>query len=373
MAADRHILDRSTTRRGLFKAGAALAGAAALGTSCSGIESPQSSSRGSKGKLKVTLFAFLGGDLAKMPKEFAKEYQREHRNVEIVIYEQSNTIGYAKMLAQRKSDPETPLVNLGFFNPTATVQGIDDHMWAKLEYDELSHAEQIFPSMRRKDGYGIGIGTDQFGLVYNKNEITERPTSWSALWDERYRGKLCLFKGPWYALVMAARQHGGSEKDVGPGWALWKKKADQLRLMVESNPQYLNVLSGGTAPLTAYFAGTTQQWIDGGAPLRYVVPDEGAIPQPIYLQAVKGSSQQQLEVVHDMVDQMISPKWCRRWAEASVEMPANSRSSLPESLRAYPAFSRKTREGFVHLDDDLVGRHAEQWQEQWDRDVTSRI
>lgn len=277
------------------------------------------------------------------------------------------------MLAQRKSDPDSPLVNLGFFNSNSTVQGIDDDMWAKLDYDELSNAEQIFPSMQRKDGFGIGIGTDQYGLVYNKEKITDRPTSWSALWDHAYRGKVCLFKGPWYALVMAARLNGGSEKEIEPGFALWKKEAEQIRLMVESNPQYLNVLSSGTAPLTAYFAGTSRQWIDSGAPLTYVVPDEGAIPQPVYLQAVKGSSQAQLEVAHDMIDEMISSKWCSRWADVSVEIPANSKSKLPASLRKHPAFSSKTRENFVDVDIDLIGRKAAEWQKRWERDVTSRI
>lgn len=374
MAADKNVLDHRTSRRGLFKAGAALAGAAAFGSACSGIEPSQGgSSSGSKGKLKVTLFAFLGGDLAKMPKEFAEEYQRKHRNVEIAIYEQSNTVGYTKMLAQRKADPESPLVNLGFFNPTTTVQGVDDDMWEKLDYGALTHAEEIYESMQRKDGFGIGIGTDQYGLVYNKEKITDRPTSWKALWDEKYRGKLCLFKGPWYALVMAARLNGGSEKDVDPGWDLWRKNAKQIRLMVESNPQYLNVLSNGTAPLTSYFAGTSQQWIRSGAPLTYVVPDEGAIQQPVYLQAVKGSTEDQLEVAHDIIDQMISPKWCTRWAEASVETPANSKAKLPEDLRGLPAFSEKTRAGFIDIDFDVVGRHIAEWQQQWDRDVTSRI
>ncbi|HEX6444212.1 MAG TPA: extracellular solute-binding protein [Streptosporangiales bacterium] len=374
MTGDRKLLDHMMSRRRLLGTGAALAGAAALSTACGGIQQNQGSSGSkSKGKLKVTLFAFLGGDLAKMPKEFAQAYMDKHKNVEVSVYEQSNTIGYTKMLAQRKADPGQPLVNLGFFNSSTTVQGVGDKMWSKLDYGTMKNASDIFPSMQRKDGFGIGIGTDQYGLVYNKEKITDHPTSWKALWDPKYRGEVCLFKGPWYALVMAARLNGGGENDVAPGWALWKKNAKQLRLMVESNPQYLNVLSNGTAPLTSYFAGTSQQWIDSGAPLTYVVPDEGAIQQPVYLQAVAGSSQSQLEVAHEMIDEMISPKWCSRWAEVSVEMPANSRAKLPEKLQGLPAFSSKTREHFVDIDLDVVGRHSAAWQEQWDRDVTSRI
>lgn len=172
---------------------------------------------------------------------------------------------------------------------------------------------------------------------------------------------------------MAAKLSGGGLNDMEPGWALWQREAKQIRLMVDSNPQYLNVLSDGTAPLTAYFAGTGQQWINSGAPLSYVVPREGAIPLPIYLQAVEGSTQSQLEAVHDVINEMISPKWSARWAEVSVETPANTKATLPASLAKLPAFSPQTSQHFVDVDYDVVGRHSAEWQKRWQTDVASRI
>ena len=96
------------------------------------------------------MFCFLGGDLAKMPKEFAKEYQASHPNIEIKFYEQSNIVGYGKMLAQRKIDPEKPLVNLGFFNTNTSVQGAGDNMWNKLDYASMSNAADIAPTFQRE-------------------------------------------------------------------------------------------------------------------------------------------------------------------------------------------------------------------------------
>jgi putative spermidine/putrescine transport system substrate-binding protein len=363
------------SRRRLLSGAAGLAGALGFAAGCGSVapSSQSSSGGGSKGKLKLTLFAFLGGDLATMPKAFAKEYEASHRNVQIDIYEQSNTVGYAKMLAQKKADPHRPLVNLGFFNAETTVQGVGDRMWSKLDYSSMSNAKDISKQFQRPDQYGIGIGADQFGLVYNHQKLSTAPTSWADLWNPTYKGQLCLFQNPWYAVFMAAKLHGGSINDMEPGWKLWQDKADQIRLMVDSNPQYLNVLSSGTAPLTTYFAGTGQQWIDSGAPLKYVVPKEGAISLPVYLQSVAGSTDSQLEVAQDMINEMISPKWSARWADASVETPANTKAVLPAKLAHLPAFSAHTREHFIDVDYAVVGKNNAAWQQRWNRDVSSHI
>lgn len=184
---------------------------------------------------------------------------------------------------------------------------------------------------------------------------------------------MCLFQNPWYAVLMAARLNGGGLNNMEPGWNLWQRNAKQIRLMVESNPQYLNVLSSGTAPLTAYFAGTGQQWINSGAPLEYVVPTEGAIPLPVYLQVVAGSTQSQLEAAHEIINEMISSRWSSRWAEVSVETPANTKAKLPPKLAGLPAFAPRTAAGFIDVDYTIVGRNNAQWQKRWDTDIASRI
>jgi putative spermidine/putrescine transport system substrate-binding protein len=363
------------SRRSLLAGGVAAGALAALSACASPFESggTDTGTNGAGKKLTLTMFCFLGGDLAKMPKEFAKEYTASHKNVEIKFYEQSNAVGYGKMLAQRKADPSTPLVNLGFFNAQTTVQGAGDSMWEKLDYSAMKHAGDILPIFQRKDQFGIGIGSDQYGLVINKDKVTEAPSSWAALWDPKYMGEVCFFTFPWYAVYMAAKLNGGSFEDMEPGWKLWEENAKQIKLIVESNPQYLNVLSSGTAPVTAYFAGTSQQWIDGGAPLQYIVPTEGAIPLPVFLESVAGQSDDQLTECQNIIDGMLEPRWATRWAETSVQIPANSQSQLPSKLADLPAFQKSNVDKFIDVDYDLVGKNNAAWTERWNSDIVSKI
>ncbi len=371
---------RSISRRGLLTAATGLITTATL-AACAPIDSPAASSSptpktaksGHGKKLSLTMFVFLGGNLAVMPQEFVKYYTQKHPNVTIQLYEQSNAVGYGKMLAQRKANPDAPLVNFGFFNTSTTAQGIGDKMWTKLDYSAMSNVKDITPKFTRSDHYGVGIGSDQLGLLYNAKFLAKAPQRWSDLWKGRKDGDLSFFGFPWYAVYMAAKANGGGIKDMGPGFELWEKNAKLIRVLVESNPQYLNVLSDGTAPLTAYFAGTGQQWRQGGAPLTYVVPDEGAIPVPVYLQSVADQTDDEKEVVQDIINEMIAPKWASRWAETSVQIPANSLSKTPADLAKLPAFKKSTIEGFLTVDWDTIGAQTPTWTNKWNADVATKI
>ncbi|HEY0247384.1 MAG TPA: extracellular solute-binding protein [Gryllotalpicola sp.] len=367
------LQERLLTRRSLLAAATGLATAATL-AACAPVSSPSSSSTTGGGKkLKLTMFVFLGGNLGVMPKEFVKDYTEKHPNVSIELYEQSNAVGYGKMLAQRKANPDAPLVNFGFFNTSTTAQGIGDKMWTTLDYSAMSNAKDITPTFTRADHYGIGIGSDQLGLVYNTKYLSTAPTSWADLWQGRKGGQLSFFGFPWYAVYMAAKANGGSITDMDPGFALWEKNAKLIRVLVESNPQYLNVLSDGTAPLTSYFAGTGEQWRQGGAPLSYVVPEEGAIPVPVYLQSVADQTDDQKAVVQDIINEMIAPKWANRWAETSVQIPANSLAKTPADLAKLPAFQKSTVDGFLTVDWDTIGAQTPAWTDKWNADVATKI
>ena len=158
-----------------------------------------------------------------------------------------------------------------------------------------------------------------------------------------------------------------------PGWQTWVDNAQNIRTIVSSNPQYLNVLSSGTAPLTAYFNGTSYQWIKGGAPLQYVPPTEGAISVPVNLQSVDHQSDQAKEACAEIIDEMISAKWCGRWAETSIEIPANAEAQLPSDLADLPAFSEETINNLIDPDYAIVGKQQTSWTDRWERDVVTGI
>lgn len=361
---------RKLTRRDVLAAGSAAAGALALGA-----DPIRAATRVRRATpVKVTMFVFLGGALGVMPKAFKEWYEAKNPNVKITIYENSNTVGYPLMVAAKRQDPTKPFVNLGFFNAQTTAQGDLDDMWEKLDYSKLENAKDIYPAFRRANQKGIGIGADQLGLIYNTQQIAKAPTSWSDLWNAEYAGKVVFFDYYWQAVYAAARLNGGNLRKMTPGWNLWSRKANQMiRTIVTSNPQYLQVLTNGTAGLTSYFNGTALQWIRQGAPLKYVVPKEGAINVPVYLQSVKGNTPVQSEVSADIIGKMLSPKWSGGWANTSVEVPVNRKVKLPAEFKTLPAFQPATISKLWRLEWQVVAKANATWRSQWDQQVKAKL
>jgi putative spermidine/putrescine transport system substrate-binding protein len=263
---------------------------------------------------------------------------------------------------------------MGFFNAQTSAQGDLDGMWNKLDYGALANAKDIYPAFKRTNQNGIGIGADQYGLLYNTQMISTPPTSWADLWNPTYAGQVTFFDYAWYAVYAAAKLNGGGLRNMTPGWTLWSQKAHQMiRTLVTSNPQYLQVLTNGTAGLTDYFNGTGLQWKRQGAPIAYVPPKEGAINVPVYLQSVRGNTAAQSEACHDIIDKMLSPKWCGGWMNTSIEVPANSKVKLPDEFKALPAFQKSTIDKLIKLDWQVVAKANTTWRKLWDQNVKGHL
>jgi putative spermidine/putrescine transport system substrate-binding protein len=361
------------SRRDVLLAGGAAVGALALGADPVRAATSQLRVRRAS-PVSVTMFVFLGGALDVMPKAFKDWYESHHKNVSITIYENSNTVGYPLMVAQKQQDSSKPFVNMGFFNAQTSAQGDLDGMWEKLEYSHLANSKDIYPAFKRANQNGIGIGADQYGLLYNTQMISKPPTSWADLWNPAYAGQVTFFDYAWYAVYAAAKLNGGGLRQMTPGWTLWAEKAHQMvRTIVTSNPQYLQVLTNGTAGLTDYFNGTGLQWKRQGAPISYVPPKEGAINVPVYLQSVKGNTPAQSEACFDIIDKMLSPKWCGGWMNTSIEVPANNKVKLPDEFKSLPAFQQSTIDKLIKLDWQVVARANATWRKLWDQNVKGHL
>ncbi len=361
--------ERRLTRREVVAAGGAAAAALALGAN-----PVRAAMRARRSKVNVTMFVFLGGALDVIPKAFVSWYQEKNPNVSIQIYENSNTVGYPLMVAAKKQGGP-PLVNMGFFNGQTTAQGDLDGMWEKLDYSAMPNVKDIYPAFKRANQHGIGIGADQLGLVYNTQTLKgPAPTSWADLWNPTYAGQVTFFTNYWEAVYAAAKLNGGGLRNMTPGWNLWASKAhDQIRTIVTSNPQYLQVLTNGTASLTSYFNGTCIQWVRQGAPLKYVVPKEGAINVPVYLQSVAGNTPLQSEACQEIINAMLSPKWCGGWMNTAIEVPANQKVKLPAEFKSLPAFQPSTIEHLIKLDWGVVAKAIGTWNTLWNQDVAGKL
>jgi putative spermidine/putrescine transport system substrate-binding protein len=358
---------------GAFAAGAFLSACAGGNTKTGQAAGKTSSASGaslSGKKLTITVTPFAGADLAKMPKAFAEEYQAKHPNVTINF---DDTVLFTKQVAGFKADPNQALTNLAFSNSGSTATGKALGMYKKLDYSKIPNTSHLAPNLVEKDHCGVVFGADQMGIVSNKDAYPHGLKSWTDLWSDSQKGKECFFTIPWWAIGIAAKQDGGSWNDMDPGFKIWADHASNIRTIVTANPQFLNVLASGEAPLTSHYFGTSHVWASQGAPLQYSTPKEGVVFDAVGVNVVAASSDDQIEVMYDMINEMLTPRWNGMWADTAVEVPALTTTKLTDKLKKLPQISAGAKQDFVKVDWDAVGQNLPAWTAQWNKDVVSKI
>jgi putative spermidine/putrescine transport system substrate-binding protein len=342
-------MKNESSRRSFLAAGGAIAAGAFLAACASGNPGSASTSGGgsasapasggAKGagkKVSITITPFAGANLAAMPTAFAQYYQEKNPNVSITL---DDTVLFTKQVAGYKADPNKPLTNLAFSNSASTATGKALGMYAKLDYSRIPNTAGLVPHLVEKDHCGVALGADQMGIVSNKHNYPSGLNSWSDLWSPEQRGKECYFTTPWWAIGVAASEHGGSWTNMDAGFGIWQQNAQNIRTIVTANPQFLNVLASGEAPLTSHYFGTCNAWAASGAPLQYNAPQEGVFFDSISVNVVAASSS----------------------------------TTLTPKLKALPQISAGSNQKFVSVDWDTVGQNLPAWTDRWNQDVVSKI
>jgi len=326
---------------------------------------------GAAAKVKLTMFIWAGANQGVVPREVVARYLRAHPTVEIEFWESNNTVTYPKMLAAKQANPNNPLINFGYFNIDISNRGDVDEMWLPLDPGRIPNLSRVHKSLHRPGDRGIGYGISALGIMYNKNLVKEPPTSWTALWDPRWRSKVTFFDNNFIPLVLAARLNGGDEKNIEPGFKIWIERATNLRALVTSNDQLKNMLVSGEALIAPWFTSIWKFWEDEGAPLGFVNPKEGVVAFPIYLQIVKGSTPEQVRIAEEVINELLVTDNNARYARLTFGIPSIPDAKLSDTVQHM--LNPKLLDNAIWLDWGTMGQKTSEWRQRWEREVKSRL
>ncbi len=322
-------------------------------------------------KVKVTMFIWAGANQGVVPRAVVASYLKAHPEVEIELWESNNAVTYPKMLAAKQANPQNPLINFGYFNVDISNRGDADDMWVPLDPAHIVRMDRVHKTMRRPGNRGIGYGISGLGIMYNKNIVKTPPTTWTALWDPRWRGKVTFFDNNFIPLVLAARLNGGDEKNIDPGFKIWAENAKNLRALVTSNDQVKNLLVSGEAQISPWFLSIWKFWEEEGAPLGIAIPKEGVVAFPIYLQIVKGSTPQQIRVAEEVISELLSAENNARYARLTFGIPSESDAKMSPTVEQI--LSPALLNNAIWLDWGTMGQKASEWRQRWEREVKSHL
>lgn len=160
---------------------------------------------------------------------------------------------------------------------------IHENMLAELDFSNIPNYQYIDESFRNpeydpENRYSVPYTWGVVGLFYNTDYIGEEITSWSALWDDRYAGKILMFDNPRDAFAIAQFLLGQSlntteESDWLEAVALLKQQKPLVQAYVMD--KIFDKMESEEAWIAPYYSGDAAILVDNSDNIRFVVPEEG--------------------------------------------------------------------------------------------------
>ncbi|HLI11498.1 MAG TPA: ABC transporter substrate-binding protein [Alphaproteobacteria bacterium] len=323
-----------------------------------------------KAQSKTLYVAAYGGSFEQvMRKQVFPPFEKKY-GVQVEYVSGNSTDNLAKLQAQKGNEqidvailddgPMYQAVALGFCAPLAKAPIYNDL------YDVAK-----FPS-----GKAVSIGVVGTGIMYNKKYFEEHhwpaPTSWKDIEDPKYKKKLVIppLNNTYglHALVMMARLNGGGEKNIDPGFKVFKQKVDPNVLVYEPSPGKMTELfQSGQAVIAIWGSGREKALADTGFPVAFVYPKEGGIALGVAACPVAGGKSK--PEAQEFVQYLLTPAMQAVLAEGAGLGPVNKTVKLPPDKQAGIPYGPAQVDKLIKIDWDTVNQHREEWNKRWTREI----
>lgn len=199
---------------------------------------------------------------------------------------------------------------------------------APFDLSKVPNVANILPGLNWKDplsvdGTVMGIplhwGTQP--LQYNADVIKEAPTSWAALWDKKYQGKVTIFDDATVTIPMIALYVGAkdpfklSEDEFGAVTNALRELRQQVRVVTRGFDDAANVYASGEALLGYCHNVTVVNTLKKkGLNAKYSLPKEGT---PSWIEGTYVTPKGQRDIVYKFLNDTMSVEWQTRFMKFS--------------------------------------------------------
>ena len=253
---------------------------------------------------------------------------------------------------------------------------INENMLRKIDISKISNYKYISDEYKNLDfdknnEYSVPYSVGMVGLIYNTTMVDEPPTSWSAMWDEKYEDNILTFSNSRDSFAIAQFLLGIDLNTTDK--AEWDKAAQKLKeqnavLQGRVMDQVFNKMEGGNAAMAPYYAGDFLTMYDNNEDLAFVYPEEGTNIFVDSLCIPENSKNYEAALMY--INFLLEPEVALANAEyicyASPNMAVlnNEEYSLKDSEVLYPAEENKPKTQYFHdLDPEIRSYYEKLWRE----------
>ena len=297
-------------------------------------------------------------------KHIVDPFQKAH-NAEVILKYGTSSQWVANSLLNRDS-PEIDVIFLAYPD---SIRAVNENLGMVLTPEDVPNVVNLFPiwyeSYKKQ---AVGLDYASWGITYRTDSGIPAPTSWLDLFKKEYAGKVIVpnltTSGGFQTLVMMAKLHGGSEDNIDPGFEAMKRLKPSIRKFYLSNSEAGQLIERGDAVIGAMYDNATWFMTDGGKPIQWMVPKEGALVGMVSLHIAPKTKH--LDLCKKFVNFAISKEANEGFCNELTAGPTSKLAVLNEkAAKRVPKL-----DSIIAPDWYKIVKYGPSWIERWNREIT---
>src|SRR5215207_370474 len=278
----------------------------------------------------------------------------------------------AEMLAQLRTQKDDPQIDVALMDVSIAAIGNTEQLFQPLDPAVVTNLENLYENAITGGNYGPAVTFDHLVLIYNTELVQPAPTSWNALWDEQFAGKVVLTAPPdiqGLALTIITNQMEGADytQTIDPAIAKLAELAPRV-LTFDPQPEQYTIVTNGDGALAVGWNARAQLYSDqSDGRLGVVLPEEGSIFQVNTINLVNGAPN--AAAAQAFINCALGAGAQARFADTMFYAPVNSEAKVSEDVLARTASSPELVEKMIPVDWAVIGEVRDDWLDRWRREV----
>ena len=260
--------------------------------------------------------------------------------------------------------------------------GTMENLWQPLRLENIPNHDKL-PDIFKTNGHGAfdpgfkdgvfhGIPGPMYGttpVVINTTKVTPDPTSWDCLWDQKWKGRMCL-EDYWITRMRDAAVHLGQDyNNITDVDAIWKALSDQQKLVFkywESGAEMETELTNGEAWIGDLWGGRVQKLAQRGVPVKTLLLPQTEVWTDAFVVPINAPHRYEAEL---LLNYMLEPKVNVALALEFLYPPIIDSQYIPsdslEQIKLMPDFVGNNYDKLGFANTGYYNDHKQAWTEKW--------
>ncbi len=265
-------------------------------------------------------------------------------------------------------------VDVIFTDPLYSMRAERMGLAAKIVKDKVPNISKCYDIACISD-YTVLHDVGAYGIAYNPALVSEPPKSWKILWDKKYARKVVIrgFRADTIELmVWAAKQRGGDERHIDPGFETMAELAKNVYAFAQSHPEILSLFQSGDVALGIWTDGRVAWAQEKGVPIKFSLPEEGGFLLMTSMNIVKDCTN--IDLAYAYVNMELGVDAQVNIGEDLGYFPMNKDAypKLSDNVRAKMAFTPSNIENAQRADWRYIESVYDEWAERWEIEVVGK-